>query len=1273
MLLRKKEHDDRQKRLEHIIKKEYYYNEGTSNDYEKNVTDVVLSKNKYMSNEKCECLKCEYIILIVTEYIKKKCKIDKYILAYQDLYKNIEQYINLIKKESDIDIIVENIIQKMNGRTMLNYYNVQTFKKHFNNNYDNSYNNNYDNSYNNNYDNSYNNNYDNNYDKNYNNNYNNSYNSYNNNRNNYNNNYDRGIDYISSVLKIKNKENLNKTKINDIEMETYTISVIIKINTKLLKSVPMLKKVLETLKSDSDNNYYIGNRVGVIENMRNKIYNYLKKKNQTNNIKKNSMLNENKNHRKISHPDNYTNTTNNNVITISSCPTEHTKENRKGTDNIENTTYNNTKIINLDKKCNNNCLLNKKDEVPINFYEINITTNKNLISIKSIIMLIELVNLFYSYFVKQVVEKDSSGVGIDVGGETKTDAKKKNERSEHSVVGRNIKSSNYMNSQILKNKNIYCDEYNILLFYSIILGKIRKRTKKKKNQLLQYNVSRNLSDTLKNEKNKKYIKNENKYNNNINNKKSKISSTTPHGYLEYNYEYYDPEDMYLYDNYERYTYNENKNYNRNKVDVCDGTVADTYLKKKEINYHTNKIYNIDNKTYNIDNKTYNSDKFYDSSERNNNKINIKNGFNRDNVIASYNSYYHNKGHTNTNNFNSFSNNSGSNNSCSNNSCSNNSGSDSQKNRNNHIYNEKKLILRKIEINEYIHHIFNCIVTECDTYLNIELLYTFHTFGMKFFFNLLKSFLLKKKQLEDEFLIMLMYGAYKIGNDEIISFCFWRLVSILDNDCLPSNWVILDELKQNNISTDSNNNNNTFRNNNGVSNVVSNAINNVIKGGNSSITNTLMFKKKYNELIKVITERKTKQRREKITSALFYEVVNLFEDENIDNITEIDILNGNFYFKKNLIDKNIFINLINKTKKKIFEYNYIPKGYAIHEVQRIPNYNSYYSCYVLKNNKKEKILIGFKKRGSNKVYIYKYDKKIKKKYETINKYFNMPGFLGILICNFTGMKIKIYDNGICPKFASFFPNFEKKNIITIKFESNIISELPRHFICDIYKENKDIKIIYENKCPTWNEIKEIYELPFYGRVKLASAKNLQLILKKCVFSNNKKHLFWNKSLNDVIDYVTNEHIGQIDQSRDGRKKKKKKNSSGNGNDSSIYTHDGTRNDTNNINNINNINNVIYKEEKKITTISKNYKNSYMDKENDKILVSPPITPFDNIQNNLSNKNKENLEIINKDEEEIYLIFGKNAKHFFTLDFRHPLSAFESFSIAVSSLLKKKAVS
>ncbi|EUD65824.1 hypothetical protein C922_03807 [Plasmodium inui San Antonio 1] len=544
-----------------------------------------------------------------------------------------------------------------------------------------------------------------------------------------------------------------------------------------------------------------------------------------------------------------------------------------------------------------------------------------------------------------------------------------------------------------------------------------------------------------------------------------------------------------------------------------------------------------------------------------------------------------------------------------------------------------------EMKHYIKHIVSCLVGEGDTYLNIELLFTLHTFQLSYLFNLLKKIILSK-HVNNEFLVMLTYCAYKIDNMEIIEYCFWKLVTIFESEELPACWIVVDDKANSQVKQKYNemkDNLRVMRQRMGETEMdrqkrsyVSRA--NLLHGGKYDANYDANYHCHYYD-------------------GVFYAALNIFKSNNhynmANNLTEVDMKKGNLHFNKNLIDKNIFSPFIEKTKKEFHHYNDIPKGYVINEIQRLRNFSDYYSCcYILKSNQKEKMLMGFKKKGENKVYLYKYDKNIKRSYKERKKNnpsFNISGFLGVLICNFTGMKIKIYDNGITEKYSHFFPSFERRNRISISFESNIISELPRHFMCTIHKLNEDVKIIYENKCPVWNDEKEIYELPFYGRVKLASAKNLQLILKKCVISNSRKGSFVGKTINDVIEYVSSDSLkdSQMASTCDGR------------------STDGHP-------------------PKGLPTCGipshSPYEGSCSGEGDAKKHVLRKKFPFDVITNNFKKKEDEKkFEIVNNDEEEIFLIFGKNSKDYFTLDFRHPLSSFEAFSIAISSLLKKKAVS
>ncbi|SBS87782.1 hypothetical protein, conserved [Plasmodium ovale curtisi] len=1063
MVYEKGEIDDRQKRLENIIKREFYFMGDKVYDLGGNITGGFIAKNKYSYNY-CKCSKCEYVILVITEYIKKECVLDRYIVAYKKLYEDIDNYSSTISNISDIDYIIDkNFLPK------------------------------------------------------------------------------------NELINVKSKNVKNKIGEKYIEMETYTISVIIKIKTKIMNCFPMLKEAIHKITSHNNNDYYIGNRIGIIEKIKKKIYYYCLEKSRNRykinakGIKGTIMKYEQKNNStpkcgnsfdEISHREDcysydfsFNNKRDHHVCGDPPPRCEMLKQksyiyqendyqkedyySNKGTLNIHNVA--NQMESNIGEICN----VQQMDDISIKFYEIKITTNKNLISLKSILLLIEMVCMFYAHFIKCIMKNETQNI------------------------------MNPKETDKYTEENIRCDEDKYLLFYNIILGKWKKKKKnenypqKRKGEICsgKENHCKNFGE-IKSVFYKKQSTSEDETDGScVRSQSSNSQKGSPNSSERWPL-YRETHARRDETNLRRYEVNPEDCEKDSCVyqdNTCDPHMYPCTVRKDQLSRYS------DNR------RSYSSCETFSSEKRK--------------VLNSL--------------------------------------------------SEKELE----KINEYIHHVFVCILEECDTYFNIEFLFTLHTFELNFLFNLLKSLLLKKN-LEDDLLVMLTYCAYKIQNKEIIDYCFWRLISIFESDSLPHSWVILDDSKTNNHLT-----------------------------------------KKYKEMKNNMREKKEKKQKkernnvnENCCSNLFYETLNIIQGNDIEmnNTTEIDINNGNLYFKKNIIDKNIFADFVMKTKKQFHHYNDIPKGYVINEIQRLRNFNDYYSCcYILKNNKKQKILMGFKKRGENKVYIYKYDKNIKKKYKSVKTFFNISGFLGVLICNFTGMKIKIYDNGISEKFSNFFPSFERKNVLSIRFESNIISELPRHFICSIYKENKILKVIYENKCPMWNEEKEIYELPFYGRVKLASAKNLQLILKKCVISNSKKEFFSGKTINDVIEYVCSQY---------GQEKLE--------NDKTYFTGEDNNNDIN----------ITTTRQNLLCTLRNEEANQNIEggEEGLKNYVKKRFT-FDIIKNNLKKKRDEKFEIVNKDEEEIFLIFGKNSKDYFTLDFRHPLSSFEAFSIAISSLLKKKAVS
>ncbi|KJP88524.1 hypothetical protein AK88_01803 [Plasmodium fragile] len=1077
--------EDRQRHLESIIKKEFYNKHDDIKGCEHNVGGFI-SRNKFNLEEPCKCYNCEYVILVVTEYVQKECVLDRHVLAYNKLLENVESYVDQIGSKSDIDHIVHN---------------------------------------------------------------------------NFLSNDDPPHGISNGNKKCEPCATCVAEDCQDIEMETYTISTIMKVRTKILNALPMLKGVLKKVPYDEHSYYYVSSRVGIIERVKSKIHRYVMQRGNSGSYGaisrrdcvrlQDSSHNGEEQFDGVHHLDRY------DSYDRYDNDTEQPQHEGEAWPCPERSgTTNNTQPRGGTDNTHAECSTRRRKVAPVKFYEIIITTNQNLISLRSIQLLIEMISLFHNYLMKFVLEK------------------KKNEKI------------NFMQRyELKKTEYTFCDESNYLLFYNLSLGKFKKDKKKKKRgeiglqegkqvgvekcQRGDHNEGRSYTSD-----NSTSIDCESEGSGLNEEVRTKMGVRTPtRSYADLG-SCYDNGDSVYTKRVGDYTQRSDDFVLRDGEDETHGP------------YYTNRVRDssggvVEWGTHDEECRRQGEYYGYEDAGYVHQDGDYVDRIDEADCPPPVQDVQE---------------------------CSSTLG-------------EKQTE----EMKSYIKHILSCIVGEGDTYLIIELLFTLHTFQLNYFFNILKKMILSK-EVPNEFLVMLTYCGYKIENIEIIEYCFWKLVRIFERDELPECWSVVDD------KADS------------------------------------QLKKKYNEMkdnLRVIKQSigETDAEMSKKQSCLsqgsclpvdgcanydghydgvFYEALNIFKPHNqynmINNITEVDMNKGNLHFNKNLIDKKIFSPFIAKTKKEFHYYNNIPKGYVINEIQRLRNFSDHYSCcYILKSNQKKKMLMGFKKKGENKVYLYKYDKNIKKNYKVGGKnspFFNISGFLGILICNFTGMNIKIYDNGIKEKYANFFPSFERKNIISISFESNIISELPRHFMCTIYKPNKDVKIIYENKCPVWNDDKEIYELPFYGRVKLASAKNLQLILKKCVVSNSLKGSFVGKTINDVIEYVsgdTFEGDSQLASTCAGRGK------------------DGR-------------------------PPHSPYEDGCSGEGDAKKHVLRKKFPFDVITNNFKKKEEEeNFEIVNNDEEEIFLIFGKNSKDYFTLDFRHPLSSFEAFSIAISSLLKKKAVS
>lgn len=1064
----KHEWEEKQKRLERIIKKNYLFKLNEPFEHDAEETGGIIPNNKcYLEDVEAESgetedeeeleeirkvveehgsqhLTSKYIVLIITEYIKKENVLENYIAAYKTLYENIEQYYRCITKKGDIDLIVENYFlkQKQPSKNQLSPSNNRISI----------------------------------------------------NRNDASEKKERHIRYDQP-------EGMDNVRMGEIyiEMETYTVSAVLKLKKKILDAFPMLKDIIENLTEHNGKNFYINSRTGIIENLKQKIYEYACEKRNTGATKATHLYNEME--KDVVYQPYYN--------TYENMYAKYCINTTFGSAGYSNTPY-------QDRNAHNPHFSNSS-----NFQGV--MTNSNY-----------LVQQGNSWHVPKTAD---ANIQIDSYEEMQSSTYERNERERkaHSrkfqMANSEISENSYYTSSVLQNNN-YVPSFSHNQIYEIKITTDKYLINLKTILILiEFVVLLRL-----------YLKKcelEHKLN-------KKISWK------------------------ELYKYNDIIKHHRINYSFFYNLISKGCDQKEEQGVGA-KIRNSDEEP--IFSPIEGSSPTQESSKKD--------------VLNEYLRKRKQNG-------------------------SGESIMEQQKEK--QTGDEKKIQ----KMYQYIKYLFDNIINECDFFFNIKFLYTLNIFECSFLFHTFKNLLLQKNS-EDDVLIMLTYCAYRTNNKELVSYCFWRLISIFENDTLPAGWVRKD-----------------------ASPNVTNTYNTYQLLNSYNIVNSYPFAKSKEHFFSTPTT----TLKNVYSNCHFYEALNVIKDHQAENFCEIDIQQGNMYCQKNLIDKNMFGDLVKTVKKDFDLHNKIPNGYIINEVQRVRNFSEFYSCfYILRNNKKEKILMGFKKKGENKVYIYKYDKSIKQKYKESQTFFHMSGFLGVLICSFTGMKIKIFDNGISENYSNFFPNFKRENIITIVFDSNIISELPRHFVCNLYKEKKLIQFVYENKCPIWNDEKEMYELPFYGRVKMASAKNLQLILKKCILRDSLKPTFYGKNINDMVEYIIDKNNQRVAQAKiflDEDNSAKKPFESNNATfTTSPTTHIYTKGCVS---------------EQKPHILQKLNKS----------------LSFDNVKNKMNYKNGT-FEIVNKDEEDIYLIFGKNSKDLFTLDFRHPLTTFEAFTIAISSLLKKKAVS
>eukprot|EP00929_Paragymnodinium_shiwhaense_P108358 TRINITY_DN74678_c0_g1_i1.p1 TRINITY_DN74678_c0_g1~~TRINITY_DN74678_c0_g1_i1.p1 ORF type:complete len:564 (+),score=151.20 TRINITY_DN74678_c0_g1_i1:324-2015(+) len=131
------------------------------------------------------------------------------------------------------------------------------------------------------------------------------------------------------------------------------------------------------------------------------------------------------------------------------------------------------------------------------------------------------------------------------------------------------------------------------------------------------------------------------------------------------------------------------------------------------------------------------------------------------------------------------------------------------------------------------------------------------------------------------------------------------------------------------------------------------------------------------------------------------------------------------------------------------------------------------------------------------------------------------FIGSVVPNFWGTLFTCYDSGSDVQglaryspVAKDFPLRERTAQCKIGYETNILGNCPRKVLVDFERGGKSYHM--ENLQPRWDKKLNSYALPFFGRVKKASAKNFQLVIDN---NMNTIYLMFGKISKDVfcLDY------------------------------------------------------------------------------------------------------------------------------------------------------------
>ncbi|CEM05182.1 unnamed protein product [Vitrella brassicaformis CCMP3155] len=137
------------------------------------------------------------------------------------------------------------------------------------------------------------------------------------------------------------------------------------------------------------------------------------------------------------------------------------------------------------------------------------------------------------------------------------------------------------------------------------------------------------------------------------------------------------------------------------------------------------------------------------------------------------------------------------------------------------------------------------------------------------------------------------------------------------------------------------------------------------------------------------------------------------------------------------------------------------------------------------------------------------------------------YVGMVEPNFWGTSFVVHDWGVPlylkkDRLGKQLPMPERKKLLDVKFDTNILGDCPRHIMVTLDRDGEHCEM--ENIAPKWDPALNSYALPFYGRVKLASAKNFQLVRKG---DQNDIMLMFGKISKDVFSLDFRHPLTRLD--------------------------------------------------------------------------------------------------------------------------------------------------